>query len=146
MRHFIQIQNPHTVVSKLNFHPFTIILFQFPFFLGFLLISSTSCFCRSGLKPDENEPYLYHGTPEAMQEILQQSSNFDIYICGKHGKSRHLGLWNYNKMKLSNENLYRLNPDILNSLSEWVVPEEGGHLSQLCGKAVLLYTGDQHNP
>ncbi|XP_064622165.1 actin maturation protease-like [Lineus longissimus] len=110
---------------------------------GFLLSSPKSSIDGSSLKPDEQETYLYHGTPEIMQGILRQASDCDIYICGKHGKSRHLGLWNYSKMRTSNENLHELNPDIANSLSKWVVPVEGGHLSGLRGKAVLLFTSDK---
>ena len=60
-----------------------------------------------------------------------------LHVFARHGKSRHLGLWNIEDLRRSNGNLLEVDPQRTQP-GEYVIPEPGGIKDGLCGKALIV--------
>lgn len=62
-----------------------------------------------------------------------------LHVFARHGKSRHLGLWNIEDLRRSNGNLFEVDPQRTQP-GEYVIPEPaaGGIKDGLCCKALIV--------
>lgn len=61
-----------------------------------------------------------------------------IYLLARQGKSRHLALWSYEDLRISNENLVELDPSRAIDGRSYILPI-GGVAAGLKGRALLLH-------
>lgn len=62
-------------------------------------------------------------------------SRGEIYLIGRQGKSKHLGLWSFEDMSKSNDNLIHFRKN--KNPEDFILPE-GGPKEGLKGKGILL--------
>ena len=77
---------------------------------------------------------------QKLSSLSQDDSAYllhSLFVFARHGKSRHLGLWQYSDLVMSNKNLFEVGPHRISG--EYVVPE-GGIVDGLCSKLLVLYT------
>nr|CAD7602331.1 unnamed protein product [Timema genevievae] len=65
-------------------------------------------------------------------------SQDSCYLLARQGKSRHLGVWLYEEVRLSNQNLEELDPGRVMDGHTYVLPP-GGVAAGLQGQAILLH-------
>ena len=65
------------------------------------------------------------------EDMLGQS----FFVFARHGKSRHIGMWNYSLLLESNGNLFEADPR--RSCDHYVIPN-GGIVEELCSQALVL--------
>lgn len=87
---------------------------------------------------DTDIPMLFHTNPSSELVLPSNCVAEHIYLCAKHGKSRHTAVWSLASVKNSNANLFELDPSKEMKAGNYIVPEEGIHVG-LCGKIVVIY-------
>ena len=80
-------------------------------------------------KNDGKVHNFYHAvvdqfTPNHLDKLLNGNLN-DVFVYGKHGKSRHLALWSLDDLVKSNGNLYELDPERAKDIEHYMIPDEG---------------------
>ncbi|GAB6026038.1 hypothetical protein CHUAL_012248 [Chamberlinius hualienensis] len=85
--------------------------------------------CAS-LVPDPNNKRLYQMDDNSNSTAVNLSSllsydTVEVYIFARQGKSRHLEMWNYDALSLSNANLMELSPTLTQNAEQWILPEDG---------------------
>ncbi|XP_068730365.1 actin maturation protease-like isoform X1 [Montipora capricornis] len=80
-------------------------------------------------------PTLFHTRPSPIFSMPESWKAQHIYLCAKHGKSRHTAVWTLASVEKSNANLFELDP-IKKQNGNFVVPEEGIGVG-LRGKIVI---------
>jgi len=88
-------------------------------------------------KQDTNVPMLFHMSPSSKLILPHNCKPRHIYLCAKHGKSRHTAVWTQESVRNSNANLFELNPSKQIQAENYIIPEEGISAG-LCGKIVVI--------
>ncbi|KAK6638709.1 hypothetical protein RUM43_006976 [Polyplax serrata] len=75
-------------------------------------------------------------TRKAVKDLNEISySEGKLYLIGRQGKSKHVGIWQFDEMAESNDNLMFFSTE--RSIDEYVLPE-GGLVEGLKARAVIL--------
>ena len=80
---------------------------------------------------------LFHTSPSPTFALPHNCKPQNTYVCAKHGKSRHTAVWSLDCLKRSNANLFELDPSKEKQVGNFIVPEQGIHIS-LCGKMLVI--------
>ncbi|XP_055948278.1 actin maturation protease-like isoform X1 [Argiope bruennichi] len=100
-------------------------------------VSQNANYLLDGYSATDEIPYLYNLSSSLLIEKLL---NFATKVCvyAYQGKSKHLALWNFDSLLLSNNNLYEATNKY--NIEDMVIPNTG--LSELNDKAVILKERD----
>lgn len=107
------------------------------FHTGILCELDENSFDWKKCKQDTNVPMLFHTSPSSKLILPHNCKPRHIYLCAKHGKSRHTAVWTQESVRNSNANLYELNPSKQIQAENYIIPEEGISAG-LCGKIVVI--------
>lgn len=73
-----------------------------------------------------------------MEMLLSEKWHLNgVHVFARHGKSRYKGLWNWNTLRKSNENLEEIDPRRTQP-GEYVIPTPGGIRKGLCSQVVVV--------
>ncbi len=113
--------------------------------VGFAVCLATDGTNRAALqqctqKSADNLLLLKSNSKEQFVEMLLSGKCHvnGVYVFARHGKSRYMGLWNWNELRRSNENLLGIDPQRTQP-GEYVIPTPGGIREGLCSQIVTLY-------
>lgn len=104
---------------------------------GFLCELQANNFDFTVSMQDTDIPTLFHIIPSPELILPHSCKAQHIYLCAKHGKSRHAAVWSLESVKNSNANLNELDPAKEEQAGNYIVPEEGISVG-LCRKIVVI--------
>ena len=107
------------------------------FHTGVLFELHADSFDWTTCEQDIDIPMLFHISPSSELVLPSNCISGHIYLCAKHGKSRHTAVWSLENVKNSNANLFELDPSKETLANNYVVPEEGISVG-LRGKIVVI--------
>eukprot|EP00118_Oscarella_pearsei_P011119 m.72228 g.72228 ORF g.72228 m.72228 type:complete len:69 (+) comp35788_c0_seq5:903-1109(+) len=61
-----------------------------------------------------------------------------LLLFARHGMSKHLALWQYSRLKASNENLHEVDPSKTAQRDNFVIPKDSRLQDSLCSLGICL--------